>query len=98
MSHSCEMLGGLCAPSQLKSQQLRGEGPPLSRLLHFILLFIQRSPPRNVQPPLFYFLSHYLSLIYLSTRLKIMLPTPDDDGGNQAKQPRREGNLHDACM
>lgn len=44
-----------------------------------------------------FFLSHDdLTLIRLSTRLKIMPPTPDDDAGDQTTQPRREWNLHDA--
>lgn len=49
MSHSCEMLGDLCVLSQLESQQLRGQGPPLNRFPHNIPLFIQHSPTRNAQ-------------------------------------------------
>lgn len=49
MSHSCEMLGGLCVLRQLESQQLRGQGPPLNRFPHNIPLFIQHSPTRNAQ-------------------------------------------------
>lgn len=67
MSHSCEMLGGLCALGQLESQQLRGQGPPLNRFPHIALQTVSSSTQSTEKRSATVLPSHIFSLGYISS-------------------------------